>query len=103
MIALKVRSRWADVLGGGQSGYEAIARVSLRKKLDKEPSIEELMDYTNELNSYRYSSMAKGLKEDIDRAFRMGDEVYPLDPSPSTADVLLSLDHCSLGHEMCGI
>jgi len=72
----KVRNRWTKVLGGGQSGNDTAARVALRKKLGKEPSIEDFSKFTGKLTPNDYAMLAKDLKDDIDRAFCEGEEVY---------------------------
>lgn len=67
----KVRSKWTQVLGGGRLWQDTIARVALRKKLNREPSIEELAKFTTE----SYTALSKDLKDDVDRAFCEGEEV----------------------------
>lgn len=75
--SLKVKNKWTRILGGGQSWHDAIVRISLRKNLGKEPSIQEFTKYADTLAPDDYTSLARDLKVDIDRAFREGEEVWP--------------------------
>jgi hypothetical protein len=54
---------------------DTVARVALRKKLGKEPSIADLTKFTKKLAPDSYATLAKDHKEDIDRAFCEGEEV----------------------------
>jgi len=67
----KVRRKWTQVLGGGRLWQETVARVALRKKQGKEPSVGDLAKFTTE----SYTTLSKDLKDDIDRAFCEGEEV----------------------------
>ena len=71
----KVKKRWTQVLGGGRLWNDTVARVALRKKLGKEPSIEDFKKFIDKLTPDSYTTLAKDLKEDIDRAFCEGEEV----------------------------
>jgi len=66
----KVRDKWTQVLGGGQLWHDTITRVALRKKLGREPTIDDLSKFTG-----NYTALAKDLKDDVDRAFCKGEEV----------------------------
>jgi hypothetical protein len=76
--SLKVKNKWTHVLGGGQSFHDAVVRVALRKNLGKEPSIQEFSKYADKLTPDDYTSLARELKGDVDRAFCGGDEVWPV-------------------------
>ena len=71
----KVKKRWTQVLGGGKLWNDTVARVALRKKLGKEPSIEDFKKFIDKLTPGNYTMLAEDLKEDIDRAFCEGEEV----------------------------
>lgn len=73
----EVKGRWTQILGGGRLWNEVVARVALRKKLGKEPSIEDLTKFTSKLPD-NYTTLAKDLKDDIDKAFCEGEEVRPV-------------------------
>lgn len=72
----KVKKKWTQVLGGGQSWNDVIARVALRKKLNKEPTIEDLAKFTERFAPDSYATLAKELRDEVDRAFCKGEEVY---------------------------
>ena len=71
----KVKNRWTQILGGGKSGNDLVARVALRKKLGKEPSTGDFAKYIEWLTPEVYATLAKELKDDVDKAFRDGEEV----------------------------
>lgn len=71
----KVRTKWTQVLGGGRLWNDTLARIALRKKLGKEPSIEDFTKFTKKLTPENYTTLTKELKEDVDRAFYEGEEV----------------------------
>lgn len=73
----KVRGRWSQILGGGRQWHDTVARVALRKKLGKEPSIEDLAKFTNRFGPDHYAALAKDLKHDVDEALCKGEEVCP--------------------------
>ena len=75
---VQVKKRWTQVLGGGQSANDAVVRVALRKKLGREPSVEDLKKFTERFTPDDYVALAKELNDDIDRAFCRGEEVYTL-------------------------
>lgn len=71
----KVKKRWAQVIGGGRSGNDVIARVALRKRLGKEPTIEDLTEFTSKLSPDDYITLTKDHTDEVDAAFRKGEEV----------------------------
>jgi len=71
----KVKNRWTQVLGGGQSWNDTAARIALRKKLGKEPSIKDIAKFTSKLTPDDYAELAKDLKDDVDKSFCEGEEV----------------------------
>jgi len=74
--SFKVKNRWTQVLGGGRSWNDTVARVALRKRDSKEPSIEDFKKFTDRLTPDDYATMARELKGDVDRAFCEGEEVF---------------------------
>ena len=68
----KVKNKWTDVLGGGRLWHDTIARIALRKKLGKEPSIDDLAKFAPPEN---YTALARDLKDDVNNAFCEGEEV----------------------------
>ena len=74
-VSLKVRKRWANIVGGGQSWYDAVARVALRKRLGREPSVPEFEKFTDKLSNKSYTTLAKELEGEIDQAFCNEEEV----------------------------
>lgn len=100
----KVKKRWTQILGGGQSSNDTVARVSLRKKLGKEPSIEDLKKFADKLTPGIYAALAKDLEDDVDRAFCKGEEVCLARFSRPESNIrTTALGYYSLGDEMCGI
>jgi lysine/ornithine N-monooxygenase len=71
----KVKKRWIHVVGGGQSGHEAVANIALRKKLGRDPTIQEFKKYTANMQTDAYAALAKELEVDIDQSFSKGEEV----------------------------
>lgn len=61
------------MLGGGQSSNDAIVRVALRKRLGKEPSVEDLKKFADGFSPDL--GLAKELNDDADRALCRGEEV----------------------------
>jgi len=51
--------------------HDTVARVALRKKLGKEPLIEDLATFATE----SYPALSRNLKDDVDIAFTKGEEV----------------------------
>ena len=75
---LKVKNGWTRVLGGGRLWNDVAARVALRKRLGKEPLIEDLAKFASKSTPDDYATLARDLKGDIDRAFCKGEEVRPV-------------------------
>ena len=64
-----------DILGGGNSWQEVVARVALRQKLKQEPTIPEFHKYTERLEPDVYTALAKRLEVEIYQSFYEEKEV----------------------------
>lgn len=101
----QVRQRWSSILGGGQSAYDGVIRVALRKRLRKEPSNEDFAKFVENLNAAEYKTLAKELTDDVDAAFCKGDEVYVscIPPGPESNYSTMDPGYRTLGDEVRGI
>ena len=71
----KVKARWSQVVGDGQSWKATIARISLRECLRKEPSANEVNDFIAKRSASEHEKLARDLEDDVDSAFSDGKEV----------------------------